>query len=277
VQISASSASGRPRYEDDWLFLGREQAAIVCDGMGGNGPGDVASRVAVWTFAERIRAGDDVKEALVEADRRIADCLPRWIGMACAVALRVGEGQVTLAHIGNCRAYRLRDGVLSQVTVDHSLAERYRAQGQIPPGIDPQELQYILTRSLGAGEVDVQVLATRPGDLLLLCSDGLHRTVPHDEIARALAVGAGDPDSACRALLAAAAGATDDVTVCVARIDEAATPGGDRAFGSPPTARWLYAPDGGALEPVPERFRAFGATSDWWAELWTLVTGAPLP
>ncbi len=143
----------------------------------------------------------------------------RWVGMGAAVVAAFFAGErVGVAHVGDSRAYRLRDGVLVQLTADHSLLNEYlRAR----PDMTPEELEAlpgtVILRALGMEEevvVDFIADALTPGDVFLLCSDGLTRRVPEAELAERLAL---PPEAASMALLQRAleVGADDNITVIV--------------------------------------------------------------
>lgn len=163
--------------------------ALLADGVGGSNAGEVASRMAVTTLLEQIPspAGSSaeqctrqLREAIEQANYRIyesAQYAP-FLGMSTTLAaLWVCAGQLLLAHVGDSRIYRLRDGVLRQVTVDHSLVQEMVDSGVMT--LDEALLssqRHIITRALGLSEtvaVDIQASELRAGDRYLLCSDGL--------------------------------------------------------------------------------------------------------
>jgi serine/threonine protein phosphatase PrpC len=135
-----------------------------------------------------------------------------------AVALAVDEDRAVLAHVGDSRIYRLRDGVLEQLTRDHSLLEELRRMGAVE---HPEGIGHVITQAIGFGEdtrPDVRVELARPGDALLLCSDGLTDPLDEESLARLLADP--DPARACDRLVEAAyeAGGTDNITALVVRV-----------------------------------------------------------
>lgn len=212
----------------------------VADGMGGHAHGEVASRLAVETLFGSYYAADgsppeDLRRAVLaanEAVRRantgqaeVADKRgQRGMGTTLVAAL-IGGNELHVANVGDSRAYRLREGTLSQLTADHSLvAEEVRAGVISAVDAWTHPFRNVLTRAIG-GEPEVAVdlfnAPWLPGDRLLLCSDGLHGVVPDELILDAL-LGL-EPEKAARALIDAAnaLGGPDNVTVIVA-----ARPGG---------------------------------------------------
>lgn len=245
--------SGNEDSYDIWVSDGSEgqHAAdtliVVCDGMGGSNAGEVASRMAAETVV-RIFAEDtsgDAAKALARAIEVANDEVHEHgrsridlngMGTTCtAIALRGDE--VFFGHVGDSRAYLVRDGRIRQITVDHSLVAQLVARGQISPAeakTDPR--RNVVTRSVGVGptvEVDAEQLPDplEPGDTLLVCSDGLHGQVADDEMAR-LASGE-SLDRACRELIALAneRGGPDNITVALARLES------DESEDSPRSAR----------------------------------------
>lgn len=193
----------------------------VADGMGGHVAGEVASSTAIDVMLatdrpveERVMAAN---EAIVEAaagDRRLAG-----MGTTLTIAELDPAGSASIAHVGDSRAYLLREGVLRQLTVDHSVVAEYLAAGKIrPEDVARHPQRSMLTRALGLSRiVDVDTLTEdlQPGDRLLLCTDGLSSMITDDDIAARLA--GGTPDEAVWSLIEAAnaAGGYDNVTVVV--------------------------------------------------------------
>jgi len=206
----------------------------VADGMGGHAAGEVASSTAITALAAAFDATDQhtagsLESAAKAANRAVweqARTNRAMFGMGTTlVALAVveredGTNGLTVAHIGDSRLYVYRDGVLRQVTVDHSLVQELVDDGQISEAqaaVHPQ--RHVLTRALGvepAIEVDIIELAPRHGDRYLLCSDGLPREVSDDQIAAVLSRFS-NPVEAANELVAVAnlRGGTDNITVVV--------------------------------------------------------------
>jgi len=194
--------------------------AIVADGMGGHVAGEVASRIALNAAASSELGAADRVAAGNRAIREEVAREPNLEGMGTTMTLLEIEDDVaTIGHIGDSRAYLLRDGGFSQITEDHTVAAEYVAQGQLSPeeaATHPQ--RHMLLRTLGLTRfvnVDEIKLDLSPGDRLLLCSDGLTEMVPDARIAKSLA--SGTPDEVVWKLveLANGAGGVDNITVVV--------------------------------------------------------------
>lgn len=198
---------------------------IVADGMGGHVAGEVASRIAVDTAVEivgdpgqRVVGANHALLLEVAANQDLA-------GMGTTMTLMELEDEVArIAHVGDSRAYLLRDGVLRQLTVDHTVAAEYVAAGRISPEEAQNHPQRnMITRALGLTQnlvVDEVEERIQPGDRFLLCSDGVNGMLTDPEIAEHL--GAGTAEEAVWALVEAAnhAGGHDNVTAVVIDIQE---------------------------------------------------------
>jgi PPM family protein phosphatase len=205
---------------------------LVADGMGGHAGGDVASALTIRYLTGFDRPYDTVEQAREELYRGILDAgreltravaeHPELTGMGTTLSgmVRVGN-QVVLVHIGDSRIYRLREGVLEQLTSDHTFVQRLVDSGRITPeeaAVHPR--RSVLMRVLGdvdlEPEIDTHVLDTLPGDRWLLCSDGLSGYVNEREIAEILLTN-DDPEEACEKLIQASLseGAPDNVTAVI--------------------------------------------------------------
>ena len=222
--------------EDEARRERRGVLLVVADGMGGSRAGEVASRLAVETVLGVYRSAEDedlaavLGRAVAEANRvvhreSVAQPELQGMGTTCtAVAVRGHEAW--LAHVGDSRAYLVREGAIEQLTRDHSLVAQLVRENQLTreeARIDPR--RNVVTRSVGVApevEVDVEPFphALRPGDTLLLCSDGLHGVVTDDELAERSA--GPDLDRSCQDLISLARerGGPDNITVLLARVDE---------------------------------------------------------
>lgn len=225
--------TGRQRPANEDSLLVRAPLFVVADGMGGAQAGEVASRMAVESFKHGLPDRANPQASLVElarqANARINERSrsdPRQAGMGTTVtAAYVGERDVWLVHVGDSRAYCLRDGELLRLTEDHSLVDELIKQGRLTPEEAEEHPQRsVITRALGPEptvEVDARSFRGRAGDVYLLCSDGLTTMVGEDELARVLSE---HPRlrEAGRALIAAAneAGGKDNITVVLARLEE---------------------------------------------------------
>jgi PPM family protein phosphatase len=234
----AGTDVGRARSgNEDSYFCGRTVFAVA-DGLGGHQGGEVASAAAVEPlaaldgreFAEPDEAAEALAAAIREANSAIMDRAagdPDLWGMGTTVtaAALAGDHHLQLAHVGDSRAYLLRDGSLEQLTTDHTVVAELVRRGRLTPeqaAIHPE--RSILTRAVGLDPripVDTpDPVELRPGDQVLLCSDGLTEAVDHDRIGELLSA-AGDGDAACRSLIDAAnaAGGPDNITVVLLRAD----------------------------------------------------------
>jgi len=196
---------------------------IVADGMGGHVAGEVASRLAVNAAASsELEAGDRVA-AGNRAIREEVSRDPGLEGMGTTMTLlTVDDGVAHLAHVGDSRAYLLRDRELAQLTEDHTVAAEYVAMGELSSHEAVSHPQrHMLTRTLGLtrfvniDEIDVELIQ---GDRLLICSDGLTEMVSDDDIAKTL--GDGTPDEVVWELieLANEAGGVDNISVVVLEV-----------------------------------------------------------
>lgn len=230
VEHAAFSDTGRQRRANEDAFLSRSPLFAVADGMGGAKAGEIASRTAIDVIGHGVGDGV-VRSRLAELVRRANRAVheaqqdrPELSGMGTtATVAYIGEDTITIAHVGDSRAYLLRGGTLRRLTEDHSLVEEMRRQGRLTAeeaASHPQ--RSIITRALGPEpqvEVDVHEFALEPGDVVLLCSDGLTSMLPELRIGELL-VGNRRLDIAGRSLVAAAnaAGGRDNITVVLVRI-----------------------------------------------------------
>lgn len=223
---AAASDVGRMRRANEDSYLVRAPLFVVADGMGGAQAGEVASKIAAEAFAadldESLVPEKRLAEVVARANREIhhqsiAD--PSMHGMGTTLtAVLVGDEELTIAHVGDSRAYRMRDGVLTRLTTDHSLVGEMVRRGAISEAEAEQHPQRsILTRALGPEsevEVDTLSFAVRDGDVYMLCSDGL--TTMIDDLQIAEVVGSGKPMRELAEQLIAranAAGGADNITV----------------------------------------------------------------
>ena len=210
---------------------------VVADGMGGHAGGDVASAIAIRRIVEIDKqftsAHDAVfafQSALIAANSLLAETVfehNELTGMGTTVSgiLRV-DNQIALAHIGDSRIYRLRNGALEQISADHTFVQRLVDSGRITPeeaAVHPR--RSVLMRVLGdvdaAPEIDTTVLDTAPGDRWLICSDGLSSYVSDEKIQHILVTVPGANEAAERLIKESLdQGAPDNVTVVLVDIDE---------------------------------------------------------
>jgi PPM family protein phosphatase len=225
---SATDVGLRRRLNEDSVLVAHP-VYVVADGMGGHEAGEIASAAVIDAF--RPLAGASrldtvaVAAAIEEAHaavRVVAESTQKGAGSTLVMAGIVevgGRPHWIIAHIGDSRAYRLRDGALEQLTVDHSLVQELLDSGRLAPEeVEAFGSKNVITRAVGADDsaADFALQPIVTGDRLILCSDGLHGEVDDDRIA-ALAADAPSAQDAADALLAAAlaAGGRDNVTVVV--------------------------------------------------------------
>jgi PPM family protein phosphatase len=226
------SDTGRQRRANEDSFFVRAPLFVVADGMGGAQAGEVASRLAAETFASGLPDDGTSEQRLEtrvrEANARIhelsqEDRALNGMGTTLTAAYLDGD-ELALAHVGDSRAYLLRDGELSRLTRDHTLVEELVRRGELTEQEAAEHPQRsIITRALGPEpdiDIDLHTHRARAGDVVLLCSDGLTGMIGEDEVADILAR-AGSLGDAGRALVAAAndAGGRDNITVVLFRLE----------------------------------------------------------
>jgi len=251
---SLSDFGGRMVQEDASLADDALGLYAVADGMGASMSGRPAADLAIATLqhahATRDPGGAGLAAAVTVANTAICERtldarrywtdpnrppradsheLTRWLGLGSTiVALRIGEGAATIAHVGDSRAYRWRGGRLERLTIDHRLVDEARSAGmaedklaELPPKI--------ITRALGFSEdltVDTNIVDTRPGDVFLLTSDGLTDELADLTIAALMRDHAGDLAAIARHLVERAVGASeaalcDNVTAVLIAVEDA--------------------------------------------------------
>jgi protein phosphatase len=219
--------TGRRRLRNEDAFICEPPLFAVADGMGGARAGEVAAGLAAAALEEagsETRGAEGVAALITEANRRIWERSlsdPRTAGMGTTVTAALVDaaaGTVAIGHVGDSRAYRLRNGELEQLTTDHSLVAELVESGVLTPEEAERHPQRsAITRALGTEqtvEVESFTVDAEPGDVFLLCSDGLSTMLADDDVASAI-IGAGnDPHDAADALIAAAnaRGGEDNVT-----------------------------------------------------------------
>jgi serine/threonine protein phosphatase PrpC len=234
-----ASDLGRQRQGNEDNYFVRAPLFVVADGMGGAQAGEVASEMAVESFDGGLPGGspaDGLVQVIEDANRRIHErsrAEAQRAGMGTTVtAAYVGEREVTIAHVGDSRAYVLRGGELERLTRDHSLVGELVARGKLTEEqAETHPQRSVITRALGPEpdvEVDVQVYQARADDVFMVCSDGLTSMVPEARV-RELLEGASSLERAGRELIAAAndAGGRDNITVILFRLEEV-----DEDFGA---------------------------------------------
>lgn len=248
MTLSWKSAGGtdvglmRTGNEDAYLVDAGRGVFLVADGMGGHAAGETASAIAAETVGGALLDGvgrglgaDELADVMVEsfraADRAIAEHVrenPATYGMGTTATACVlcTDGTYRIGHVGDSRAYLLRDGVLAQLTRDHTWVQREVDAGRLTPsGARRHRLSHILTRALGADPLDAPDLLAgelKPGDLLMLCSDGLTGMLTDRELLRVLTMVVPGPEDHVARLIrhANARGGRDNITAVVVEILE---------------------------------------------------------
>jgi PPM family protein phosphatase len=232
VQHAAVTDPGRRRRRNEDAHVVQPPLFAVADGMGGAQAGEVAARIAASALRDSdAETGEDAVVALIqEANRRVyeaatSDDARAGMGTTMTAAL-VESDAVRIGHVGDSRAYRVRDGVLEQLTEDHSLvAELVRSGKLSPEEADVHPQRSVITRVLGTDpEVDVDSfeVESRPGDLFMICSDGLTSMVDDDAILAVLQQGGRTLQQRARSLVDAAnrGGGEDNITVILFELGE---------------------------------------------------------
>lgn len=245
VEQAGLTDVGRQREANEDNLVLASPVFAVADGMGGARAGEVASRIAAETFRDPRDSSrspeQQLEQVAQEANRRIyelalRDQSRRGMGTTLTATLVDGDA-VSVGHVGDSRAYRLRDGELTQLTQDHSLVAELERSGQLTPeAAEHHPQRSIITRALGPEpevEVDTHTHPARAGDVYVLCSDGLTGMISDSELATVLRA-APSLESAAEALVRAAnqSGGKDNITVVLFRLDD----DGSGPAGDPPTA-----------------------------------------
>jgi PPM family protein phosphatase len=234
------SDTGRARRENEDSFYARSPMFAVADGMGGAQAGEVASQLAVEVLQKGLPDGrgsveQRLRDLVEEANARI-NALSRTddqrAGMGTTMTLvYVGEHELSVAHVGDSRLYRLREGHFERLTDDHTLVEELVRQGKLTPQeADTHPQRSIITRALGpeaAVETDSHTWPARDGDVYLICSDGLTSMISEAQVGEIMTSSRSLEDTGRRLVDAAnAAGGRDNITVILFRLEEVATAGG---------------------------------------------------
>ena len=233
-RMAVVSDTGRRRRRNEDAFVCAPPLFAVADGMGGAQAGEVASGLAAAVLEEG--AGDErgeerVASLIQEANRRVfqrsnEDAATSGMGTTMTVALVDSSGgTIAFGHVGDSRAYRVRDGRLEQLTDDHSLVGELVRSGKLSPEeAETHPQRSVITRALGTEpdvDVDTFTVEAQPDDLYLLCSDGLTDMISADEIFSVLN-GSDDLEATARALIEAAnaGGGEDNITVVLFQIGD---------------------------------------------------------
>jgi serine/threonine protein phosphatase PrpC len=255
VRIGLSAGvtdTGRRRLRNEDAFICEPPLFAVADGMGGARAGEIAAGLAAAALEEagaETRGAEGIAVLIAEANRRIWERSltdPETAGMGTTVTAALVDAAaatVAIGHVGDSRAYRLRDGALEQLTVDHSLVAELVQSGVLTPEEAERHPQRsAITRALGTEptvDVDAFTVDAVPGDVFLICSDGLSSMLADDEVARLVATAEGDVAHAAEALVHAAnaRGGEDNVTVVLFELLGDAVEAEETALSAPePTA-----------------------------------------
>jgi PPM family protein phosphatase len=215
----------RRRNEDDYVVA--PPLFAVADGMGGAQAGEVASKLAAAALEEtdpgQLHGEERVAELIQEANRRVYERSnedPSASGMGTTMTVALVEGEhVAIGHVGDSRAYLVRDGRLEQLTEDHSLVNELMKSGKLSPEeAETHPQRSVITRALGTDpdvDVDTFTVDAQPGDVFLICSDGLSTMVGDQEILDVVERHRDDLDRAARQLVQEAnrGGGEDNITV----------------------------------------------------------------
>jgi serine/threonine protein phosphatase PrpC len=240
IQFGSRTHQGRVRTSNEDCFVANPDTGLflVADGMGGHAAGEIASGLAATTMDDMVTAkgsaGQEPAEILrlatMAANSRVLEAQRKdraLAGMGSTLtALLVRGARYSIAHVGDSRAYQLRDGTLQQLTRDHSLVWHLFENGVLEK-VDlvrhPQK--NLITRSIGSHpqvEIDIEEGEGRAGDLYLLCSDGLTDGVSDEGIRGLMIAAEKTPQEMADNLVNAAneAGGPDNITVVVVRLDD---------------------------------------------------------
>jgi len=238
----------RQHNEDSFLVADEAKLFLVADGMGGHAAGEIASKIAVDSISEFIvhtkeddgtwphaydehfgRATNRLMAALRLANTRVLEAMrkdARLRGMGTTVvACLADDSTMSVAHVGDSRAYLIRDGELSRLTNDHSwVFEQVQAGMLTEAEAEKHPLRNVITRALGGAlsvTPDAAEVQSQSGDVYLLCSDGLTGMVPEDEILRVVSESGNDLEKACQDLIDIAneRGGLDNVTAILVRTE----------------------------------------------------------
>jgi protein phosphatase len=236
----------RQHNEDTFLVADEAKLFLVADGMGGHAAGEIASRIAVDSISEFIqhtkeddgtwphaydesfkRSTNRLMAAVRMANTRVLEAMrkdARLRGMGTTVvACMADEDTMSVAHVGDSRVYMVRDNQLSRLTNDHSwVFEQVQAGMLTEAEAEKHPLRNVITRALGGAlqvNPDASEVVSKPGDVYLLCSDGLTGMVPEDEILRLVTENEDDLEKACQQLIDKAneRGGLDNITAILVK------------------------------------------------------------
>jgi protein phosphatase len=232
IRFSTESIQGRrPQNEDSVLAETLRKGGLllaVADGMGGHAAGEVASALALETLLRAVREGEGLEDAIRLANREVHRAAqdPDKLGMGTTItAMLLQNDRILLANVGDSRAYYVSRSEIRQLTEDHSFLAEARKQGQSREDAMATPWKDALTRSIGPDEeVEVDVfgpLQVEEDTALLLCSDGLYKTLGREGIRRVFLASRDHSEAATALVWAAYEGGSDDnITVAIAEFGE---------------------------------------------------------
>ena len=234
-RVGGITDTGRKRRRNEDAYVCEPPLFAIADGMGGAQAGEVASRLAAAALKE---SGADtggeqrIVDLIQEANRRVYDRSntdPNTSGMGTTMTVALAEdGHVSFGHVGDSRAYLIRDGRMEQLTEDHSLVNELMKSGKLSPEeAETHPQRSVITRAIGTDpdvDVDTFSVPAQTGDLFLLCSDGLTDMVGEDTILGVVERHRDDIDKALRTLVKEAnrGGGEDNITVVAFEISDVA-------------------------------------------------------
>jgi protein phosphatase len=234
ARYAGKTDTGRKRRRNEDAYVVAPPLFAVADGMGGAQAGEIASKLAAASLEDtdpgRVTGPERVASLIREANRRVherssTDPATSGMGTTMTVALVERDG-VVIGHVGDSRAYLVRDGSIQQLTEDHSLVNELLKSGRLSPAeADVHPQRSVITRAVGTDpdvDVDAFTVDARAGDVFLLCSDGLTDMVSDEAILDAVAGNRDDLDRAAKTLVSAAnrGGGEDNITVVAFTIGE---------------------------------------------------------
>src|SRR6476646_3799371 len=213
LRTASATDTGRRRRHNEDAYVSEPPLFAVADGMGGAQAGELASSLAAAALrdeaSELTRGEERVNDLIQEANRRVyqrqaQDASASGMGTTMTVAL-VDDGRVAIGHVGDSRAYLIRNRKLEQLTEDHSLvAELVRSGKLSPEEAENHPQRSVITRALGTDpdvDVDVFSIDAQTGDVYMICSDGLTGMVDDDAILQLVERNRSDLDAAAKALI----------------------------------------------------------------------------
>jgi protein phosphatase len=232
--VGVITDTGRKRRRNEDAYVCEPPLFAIADGMGGAQAGEVASRLAAAALKEsgaKTLGGEErISDLIQEANRRVYDRSstdPNTSGMGTTITVALVEnGNVAFGHVGDSRAYLIRDGRMEQVTEDHSLVNELMKSGKLSrEEAETHPQRSVITRALGTDpdvDADTFTIEAKSGDVFLLCSDGLTDMVGEREILELVELNREDIDAALKSLVKAAnrSGGEDNITVVAFEIAE---------------------------------------------------------